>query len=291
MAASRRVWCFVPLPVRAIILGMTAAALGTIPWAWLATENLKHLPSVPWGPVAMAGYLWLYWRYATGHGWPASTAGARRDAARARPVDDSLWGPAIVAGFFGIWCSLAVLHLIGRVVAIPAEPPPDVSHVPALSLMAFALMTGLVAGVVEEVSFRGYMQHPLEKRYGPVVAIVLVGVFFGAAHASHTYWSLALLPYYMAIAAVFGGLAFLTGSIVPSLVLHAGADALDALLSVAGAGSVEMAGAARSGGSAGFGVALNVVILIGTGIATVWAFRELARAARERDRGVAPAGG
>jgi hypothetical protein len=49
---------------------------------------------------------------------------------------------------------------------------------------------------------------------------------FGFAHFTHPDVSLILMPYYLAVAAVYGGLAYLTDSILPSLVLHAGGNVL-----------------------------------------------------------------
>ncbi|HEX8726061.1 MAG TPA: CPBP family intramembrane glutamic endopeptidase [Gemmatimonadaceae bacterium] len=279
MPAVRDLWSRIPVPIRALVLGLLAAAAGTYPWAWLAGTNLRVLPSVPWGPAVMAVYLWLYWRYATGRGWPASTSVARRDHARVRPVDGSVWPLALVAGIVGLWCSVSLLRLIGRFVAISSPATGDVARLSPLTLLAFALMGALVAGVAEEIGFRGYMQRPLEQRYGPVAAILIVGVVFGLAHGSHTYWTLALMPYYLAVAAVYGALAYLTNSIIPSLVLHAGGDALDALMSLGGGGSVvQQAAAPHAGVGAGTAVAINLVVLAATGLASIWACRELAKA-------------
>ena len=280
MPAARDLWAHIPVLIRAIVLGLLAAAAGTYPWAWLAGANMRVLPSVPWGPAVLAVYLWLYWRYTTGRGWPASTSPARRDHARVRAVDGAVWPLAIVAGIAGLWFSVSLLRLIGRFVAIPAPVTGDIARRSPLTLLAFALMGALVAGVAEEIGFRGYMQRPLEQRYGPVAAILIVGVVFGLAHGSHTYWTLALMPYYLAVAAVYGTLAYLTNSVMPSLVLHAGGDALDALMSLGGGNVVQQAAAAHAGVGAGAAVAINLVVLAATGIASVWAFRELAKATR-----------
>jgi membrane protease YdiL (CAAX protease family) len=279
MTGLRDGWLRMPVVIRAVVVGMLAAAAGTYPWAWLAAANMRTLSSVPWGPLIMVGYLWLYWKYATGRGWPASTALARHESARARTLDGSIWAKAIVAGFFGLWFSVALMRLIGRFVVLPAESPADLSRIPPLTLVALAIVGALVAGVVEEISFRGYMQRPIEQRHGPVMAIIVVGVMFGLAHGGHTYWSLALMPYYVAVAAVYGELAYLTDSILPSLVLHASGNALDALLAVAGNGeSAARAAAPHGAGPAGpsLGLWINVFVLAATAVAAIWAYRALA---------------
>jgi membrane protease YdiL (CAAX protease family) len=89
-------------------------------------------------------------------------------------------------------------------------------------------MSAVVAGVVEETSFRGYVQRPIERRHGPVVAILITGSLFGLAHLTHPEVGLVLLPYYVAVAAVYGALAYLTESIFPSMILHAGGNMVSA---------------------------------------------------------------
>lgn len=86
-------------------------------------------------------------------------------------------------------------------------------------------MGSTVADVSEEAGFRGYMQGPIERRYGLAVAIVVNGTIFGLLHfSSHPRDVLMMLPYYIAVAAVYGGLTWATDSILPALVLHSGGD-------------------------------------------------------------------
>jgi membrane protease YdiL (CAAX protease family) len=47
----------------------------------------------------------------------------------------------------------------------------------------------LLAGIIEESAFRGYMQGPIERRYGLVVAILITGTMFAIAHLDFT-WQL-----------------------------------------------------------------------------------------------------
>jgi membrane protease YdiL (CAAX protease family) len=87
------------------------------------------------------------------------------------------------------------------------------------------IMSSIVAGVTEEAGFRGYMQGPIERRYGVAAAILVNGAMFGLLHFSnHPQAVVPMLPYYIAVAAVYGGIVWATDSILPSLVLHAGGD-------------------------------------------------------------------
>ncbi len=71
------------------------------------------------------------------------------------------------------------------------------------------------------------MQGPIERRHGFVVAILTTAALFGLGHFTHHPSAvLTMLPYYVVVAAVYGGLAYATNSILPPLVLHAGGDVL-----------------------------------------------------------------
>jgi membrane protease YdiL (CAAX protease family) len=86
-------------------------------------------------------------------------------------------------------------------------------------------MQSVVAGVTEEAAFRGYMQSPIERRYGLAVAILVNGALFGLLHfGNHPRDVLLMLPYYIAVAAVYGGLTWAADSILPALVLHSAGD-------------------------------------------------------------------
>ena len=202
-------WVRLPVLVQAVLTGLAVAAAGTLPWATLVSINIKH-PALPWAVPITAVYLWLFWRYVRGGGWPQSTAAARRASSRANSLPEDLWGPALLAGVLGLVGVLLLQGVLGRLVDLPQQRDLDVSQFPALTVLLWVLMSSLVAGVVEETSFRGYMQTPIERRHGPVIAILVTGSLFGLMHFTHREVTLVLLPYYIAVAAVYGALAHLT---------------------------------------------------------------------------------
>ena len=55
---------------------------------------------------------------------------------------------------------MLLLGVVNRLVRLPAQPAQDLSGVPFMTLVVFLPMASIVAGVVEETSFRGYMQGP-----------------------------------------------------------------------------------------------------------------------------------
>jgi membrane protease YdiL (CAAX protease family) len=242
----------------------------------------------------MAIYLWVYWRYLRGDGPPAATSAARRESLRANPVSAELWGGALFAGLLGLGALLALLNVLGRLVPMPSEskpiqPPPGM---PAPTVAGLIVMAAIVAGVVEEAAFRGYLQGPIERRHGLAPALLVTGAVFGLAHASHHPAAVVtMLPYYVAVAAAYGGLAWATDSILPGIVLHAGGDVFSlARLWTTGRPEWQTAPAPpglvwETGVDAAFvGSSLAFLAL---GAAAAWAYAALARAARAK-RGAGP---
>jgi len=218
-------WNRLPVILQAVIAGSLVNLFGTLPWPVLYGANLALSPSIPWAVPVMAIYLWFFWRYLQGKGWPSSTAETRRRNLRARALSSRVWGLSLLAGSLAV-ASLFALYLVyERLIALPQQPFPDVSAYPFLTVFLMLLMASVVAGVVEEAAFRGYMQTPIEQRHGPVAAILVVVACFALAHLAKPSVTLALLPLYFVAAAIYGVLAYLTKSILPGIVLHALQDA------------------------------------------------------------------
>ena len=86
-------------------------------------------------------------------------------------------------------------------------------------LVAFGLMTCLVAPLAEEFFFRGFLFRVLHERIGAAVAVLITGVAFGLVHLPSGDWIGAI------VLSLFGmGLCILllcTSSLVPCIMLHA----------------------------------------------------------------------
>jgi membrane protease YdiL (CAAX protease family) len=276
-------WQRLPVIVRAVLSGSAAAAAGTLPWAFLAGANLRFFSSVPWAVPPAALYLWLFWRYVRGEGWPRSTAETRRTNLRAHALSSDVWGWALFSGLIGFGALLALLSVINRLVRLPQQQLPDLSQVPALTVLCLFLMSAAVAGLTEEAAFRGYMQAPIERRHGPVVAILVTGSLFGFMHFTHPEVTLVLMPYYLAVAAIYGTLAYLTNSILPGVVLHAGGNVLASLDLLARGQSEWQASPSplplvwEAGTDASFWVSLAALVV--TGALVLWAYATLERLA------------
>jgi membrane protease YdiL (CAAX protease family) len=273
--------------LRSVIVGLFLAAAGTIPWSFLAGWNLRVFVTVPWAIVPTALYLVVYWRYLNGAGWPQATAERRRRNLRANGLPGEVWGMALFAGLLGLAALLPLLGVMSRLTTLPAEArpistPPDMPFATVLLLLATA---SIVSGVVEESAFRGYMQGPIERKLGPLPAILAGGAAFGLAHYTHHPAAvLPMMPYYVAVSAVYGGLAYATNSILPGLVLHAGGNVFSLTrLWVTGQPEWQVTGTAppliwESRADAVFLSSAAAFVFLSAG--AVWAYRELARVAR-----------
>src|SRR5262245_58036457 len=110
--------------VRAVIIGLVLSAAGTFPWVFLSGWNLRVFVSWPWAMLPMAMYLYLYWRYLNGAGWPQKTAELRRMSLRANRLSGEIWGMSIFAGLLGLSALLPLLSIMSRLVRMPVEEQP-----------------------------------------------------------------------------------------------------------------------------------------------------------------------
>jgi membrane protease YdiL (CAAX protease family) len=205
--------------IQAVFIGILIMIAGTMPRNLFFAANLRYYANVPWAVPLTAAYLWFFWQYLKGAGPPESTMEERHRRLRANRVPGRVWVWALLAGGLGIFALVLALKVTDRLVVLPAQRLPDLTHVPKATVLSLLLMAAPVAGIIEEAAFRGYMQGPIERRHGLAVAILVTGTMFAIAHLDFT---LILWPYYVAVAAIYGVVTSLTKSILPAIVLHTG---------------------------------------------------------------------
>ena len=280
------VWRRLPIVLRAVIVGSFVMSMATLPCGILLRANLALAPSVPWSGPVVAVYLWLYWQYLRGRGWPADLAEFRRTNLRAHSLSGRVWRWSLLAGGLG-WAGVIGLRIIvDTLFEMPRDSLSSLSSFPPLTILSYIAGVSVLAGVAEEAGCRGYMQAPIERRHGPVIAILVVGMMFWLSHASafvgHWWVFLGRLWFYLAASAVFGAVAYLSGSILPGVVLHI-------MANLAGFGLVwwfeSSEGAASSDGGPldAFFWATCLACFLSV-IAAGWSYRKLAAVAREVKR-------
>ena len=81
------------------------------------------------------------------------------------------------------------------------------------------IMSSVVAGICEETGYRGYLQVPVENKYGPVTAIIIASIVFTLIHFSKT-WAFPILPHIFFASVLLGVLAYKSGSLIPGIIGH-----------------------------------------------------------------------
>lgn len=215
-----RFWERIPIIARAIVVGfLVFAIVGSVAW----TAIVILIPA-PWSIGAMAIVLWVYLRYVSGSWWPKATTESRRARFRATKLPMRVWKWSLIAALLAAVLLESSLVVTFRIIEFPAEAwalAYDFADAPIWQVWLFILMAALVAGITEEVGFRGYMQVPLEGRYGPAVGITIVSMVFVGAHLNQA-WAGGggILIMLFGISAVWGVLARVSGSLIPGIISH-----------------------------------------------------------------------
>lgn len=219
-----RTWHRVPILIRSLLSGLFVFMTLQVGCNILLVANFQVTPAIPWHVPAGLLYLWVAFRYFGGRWSPAATSPSRREALRARRLSVTEWRLASVA------CAAVSVFIISfamlnyRLIAIPEEAT-DLSIYPWWTIYPTLIMISMVAGVSEEAGFRGYMQAPLEKRYGAGVAIALTATAFWVIHFNHPS-GITRGPSLLAMGIALGALAYASRSIIPPLITHAFADSM-----------------------------------------------------------------
>ena len=211
----------------AVLTGLGVLLAGNLPWiVLLAPLNLRVFPSIPWAIAPMAIYLTLYWQYISGRIGSRGTVEMRRANLRANPLAADAWALAILIGLIGFAAVAALVTLMARLIRMPASAPITLpADMPPLTGFSLLVMSSIVAGMTEEAGFRGYIQGPIERRYGLAVAVLVNGMTFGLLHfPNHPNATLSMLAYYIAVSALYGSLTWAANSILPAMALHIGGD-------------------------------------------------------------------
>jgi membrane protease YdiL (CAAX protease family) len=214
-------WRRVPVIIRATFLGILVSSVGV--YSWLIVGAL--IPA-PWSGVIMGIILVLYVIYFSGNGGPKFGLEARRISFRSIKPSTNMWKWGLFAAILivALWQSSLVLTF--RIFEFPQQVMVgsyDLAGMPVWVAWLMVMMASLVAGICEETGYRGYMQVPLENRFGPVPAIGLVSLLFLIIHLQQV-WTAPLLLHLFALSVLLGILSYASGSLIPSIVAHFGLD-------------------------------------------------------------------
>ena len=178
----------------------------------------EMLPNVPpilgalFNLCVAAGFVWWFVLR------PKARGERRRLATfRIRPVASEVarWVPLAAAAMIGV--VLASLVILPRVMQVPKNDAPFLEAYlrKPFAPVALLLLVAVVAPLLEEFLFRGWIQRSLERRTLPWRAILITAVGFGVAHGDAFG-----LPLRVVFGVASGYAAYTTRSIWPSVVLH-----------------------------------------------------------------------
>ena len=220
--AFGRFWMKVPLIVRSIFIGFGVSTLGAAIWGLIVTK-------VPytWAFSTMGVVLVLYWTYFSGRWRPTSTQHFRRFCIRRVKLKKAVWIWGLVAAFFlfVVWHSYLVLTF--RIVEFQPEIFKvfrGIDNSSLLTTWSLIIMASLVAGICEEIGYRGYLQAPLEQKYGPVVAVSITSLVFVVIHLHQAWAAGPILAFVFVVSFMGGYLAYATKSLLPGIIAHVALD-------------------------------------------------------------------
>ena len=213
-----KLWAKTPVIIQSIFLGFLISTLGVVMWAVIATK----VP-LPYSFIIMVVLLWFYWRYFSGHWKPNTTKELRKTNFRSTKLSTKTWIWGGLAATLIVLIEQSGLIVTFRLMEFPAErftaAYSFLDSVPLWAGWLFIIMISAVAAICEEIGFRGYMQVPLEKRYGPLVSISIVSIVFTIVHL-HQAWSGPILIHIFFISVLFGSIAYFSGSLIPGIFAH-----------------------------------------------------------------------
>ncbi len=101
----------------------------------------------------------------------------------------------------------------------------------AMLLMAMAV---LVAPLVEETVFRGYLYPLFAKSFGILPGILLTGILFGLMHGAQLAWTWGIVGLLIVVGIIFPFARAQTGTVLASFLLHLGYNSMIAVATIIG---------------------------------------------------------
>jgi len=209
---------FLVIP-RAIVVGSLVGLVAANVWL-----PLLYLLGVPTAAAVEAVFLSAYVWWAAGGGPPGSLKAVRAESFRRRSLSSAQWRWGLVAAVsFAVSVHGAIVVLF-RLVPFPAQAfhaGYDLSVIPTAPLRWLTVVVSAVsAGVCEETGFRGYMQQPIERRYGPLVGILISSLLFMLVHLNKSWSVIEMVPIVFGAGILLGTLAWASHSLIFGMIGH-----------------------------------------------------------------------
>jgi uncharacterized protein len=213
--------------LKAVISGAVIAVIGLGVWGAMLMAAMKNPAFGPWLVPAMTAFLAAGAAYLKWGKWPNAGRAFRNEGVRLNPVSPRAFLLSLAAGWSTMLTGFCLYVAHRTLGGMGGENALVLPHAPLVLLLPGLVMAGLVAGVVEEIAFRGFMQGTLERRFGIVPAILVSGFVWALFHTNHSYFgeeALTWFAIFLSIAAMLGMIARRTDSVIPGIAVHCGFD-------------------------------------------------------------------
>jgi membrane protease YdiL (CAAX protease family) len=211
----------VPVIAGAIVGGLVIGMVPANVWPlFLVVLKLPVLAATAAEILFLAIYVW----WARGGGPPRHWRATREEYFRVGSLSGAqwFWGLAAALGFAVTVHSAIVL--LFRFVPYPAaafHQGYDMSVIPTRQSQYLAcILSALSAGVCEEIGFRGYMQRPIEKSHGPLLAILISSFMFTLLHLTKGWALIGMVPIVFGAGLLLGVLARASGTLWFGIIGH-----------------------------------------------------------------------
>ena len=220
MTETRRgFWAYLPVVVRAPLAGLGVGLAGANVWLVLFIK-LNIVIAVTAEVVFLGAFLW----WASGGGPPRSWKASRAESFRSVTLSGAQWFWGSIAGASFAVTVHAAMVVLFRLVPFPAvafHAGYDLSFIPSPLLRWLTILASAAsAGICEETGFRGYLQRPIEKRHGALVAILASSLLFTVIHLPKGWSTIGMVPIVLGAGLLLGTLAWASGSLVPGIIGH-----------------------------------------------------------------------
>lgn len=211
--------------LRAVFVGFLVSSAGIAVWSLLLLRI-----AVPWPALPMVFALWAYLKWFSGSWAPKANQVTRRNRFRLKHLSSPQRMGSLAAALLFVVIVQAGFVITFRLIEFPAvrftADYKILDQMPKGVAWIIIVMSSVVAGICEETGFRGYMQVPLENKFGPVVGIFITSIVFMLIHLTHS-WAAPIIPHIFFASVLLGILAYRSGSLIPGIIGHSILDIFD----------------------------------------------------------------
>jgi membrane protease YdiL (CAAX protease family) len=208
----------IPVAIRAVITGLIVFLIGITLWS----IDYKYVPA-PWFLLIMIVVLWAYVNYFSGNWVQNDNTAFRKVNFRKIKLSTAEWRLGLIAAVLFVVVFQSSFVVTFRLIQFPEHEFKAqykiLDDFPTWLAWLTIIVSSLVAGICEETGFRGYMQVPIEKRYGAFWGIIVTSLFFFLLHLDKS-WAPLIIAHIFFASVLLGLLAYRSGSLLPGIIGH-----------------------------------------------------------------------